>query len=437
MLSRRDWMKLASAGVLGPSVSGWLGNLARAAAAPAGRARACILLWMNGGPSQLDTFDIKTDHPNGGGAKEIATGAPGLKISENLPKVAKFGDKLAVIRSMTTKEGDHGRAAHYLRTGYFPGGGVAYPTLGSLVSKEIGDPDSSLPRFVSISPYRFFNAAAYDSGFLGPMHSPLIVGDGIGFGGGTEYTEVLKVKDLEPPTLRPGEVDSRIDLLGDLEKDYATERPDTPARSHRAAYERAVRLMKSSARKAFDLDEEKPAVRDTYGRNLFGQGCLLARRLVERGVPFVEVSHGGANGGVGWDTHGNNLATCKTLCESLDPAWAALMSDLKERGLLDSTLIVWMGEFGRTPRLNASNGRDHFPNAWSVALAGGGIKGGQAYGATSKDGMEIARDPVTVPDLLATVVKALGIDHEKANMNGHRPIKVVDRGGKPIREIID
>ncbi|MGL4554245.1 MAG: DUF1501 domain-containing protein [Gemmataceae bacterium] len=435
MLSRRDWMTLSAAGVLGPSLSGWLGRLARAAAPPAGRARACVLLWMNGGPSQMDTFDLKPGHANGGGLKEIATRAPGLRVSEHLPTVAKFGDRIAVVRSMTTKEGDHGRAAHYLRTGYFPGG-TAYPTLGSLVSKELGDPESSLPRFVSVAPFRAFNPAAYAPGFLGPMHAPLIVADAVNRGGPAEaYADALRVKDLEPPALRPGEMDSRVGLLDDLERDFSADRPDTPPRSHQAAYARAVRLMRSSARKAFDLDEEKPAVRDAYGRNLFGQGCLLARRLVERGVPFVEVTHAGTNG-IGWDTHQNNLDQVKNLCGTLDPAWGMLMSDLKDRGLLDSTLIVWMGEFGRTPKINPNSGRDHYPNAWSVALAGGGIRGGHAHGATTADGMEVARDPVSVPDFLATVVRALGIDHEKANLSGARPIKLVERGGTPIKGIL-
>jgi hypothetical protein len=434
-------MTLAAAGVLGPSVSGWMGRLAQAAAPPIGRAKACILLWMNGGPSQIDTFDPKPDHANGGGVKAIATSVPGLQISENLPQVAKFGQHLAVVRSMTTKEGDHGRATHYLRTGYFPGGGVAYPTLGSLISKEKGDPESSLPRFVSIAPYRFFNPAAFAPGILGPMHAPLIVGDTLGFGNPgmrTDYTDALKVKDLEAPPHPEGVVDSRVSLLRDLEKDFAIARPDTPGKSHQAAYERAVKLMKSSARKAFNLDEEKAAVRDAYGRNLFGQGCLLARRLVERGVPFVEVNYGGNNNnGFGWDTHGNNNAACKELCGPLDTGWAMLMKDLKERGLLDSTLIVWMGEFGRTPKLNSGNGRDHYPNAWSAVLAGGGVRGGQAYGDTGKDGVEVTKNPVNVPDFLATVMKAMGINPEGENMSGARPIKFVDRGFKPIQAILD
>jgi hypothetical protein len=441
-LSRRDWLSLSAAGVLGVSWSGWLGRLAQAAA-PFRNHKSCILLWMSGGPSQTDTFDPKPGHKNGGPVKDIATSAPGLRISEYLPRIAKFGHKMAVVRSMTSKEGDHGRATHLLRTGYLPLGGIAYPTLGSLVAKENGLEDAALPNFVSIAPFRAFNLAAYDSGFLGPDHAPLIIAEsngGVPGGpGGPSVTELLKVRDLTPT--RPVEVshlDARIDILRDLDRDFAQQHPDTPPRSHRVANERAIKMMKTAAGRAFNLEEEKQAIRDAYGQNLFGQGCLLARRLVERGVPFVEVTLAGVNGGMfGWDTHANNFNAVKGLCDVLDPAWAMLMSDLEQRGLLDSTLIVWMGEFGRTPNINGNNGRDHFPNAWSAVLAGGGIVGGQAVGRTSPDGNKVEERAVTVPDFLATVCKALGMDPEKQNPSGGgRPIRIVEKSGTPIREVL-
>jgi uncharacterized protein (DUF1501 family) len=196
--------------------------------------------------------------------------------------------------------------------------------------------------------------------------------------------------------------------------------------------------MNSDAGKAFRLDDEKDSVRDGYGRNLFGQGCLLARRLVERGVPFVEVTLGGLNGGAfAWDTHVQAFDTIKGLSGVLDAAWATLISDLKDRGLLDTTLIVWMGEFGRTPQINQNAGRDHFPNAWSTVLAGGGIKGGQVIGKTSKDGMAVEERPVAVPDLLATVCGALGVDATKQNRsNVGRPIRIADKDAKPIKEVL-
>ena len=443
MLSRRDWLKLSTAGVWGGCVSGWFESLARAAAAHPARKKSCILLWMNGGPSQLDTFDLKPGHDNGGPFKEIATAAPGLKISEHLPQIAKWGRYLVPIRSMTTREADHGRGTFLMRTGYAPTGPIQYPPLGAIVSHELGRDDSPLPSSVSISPYRFFSPAAFGPGFLGPKHAPLVVGDAASFfnqpGMSPDYDRALKVQDIDlAEGVDKAHAEIRLELLLEMEKEFLARHPGTPALSHKTAYERAVKLMTSDARKAFNLDEEKDTVRDAYGRTLFGQGCLLARRLIERGVPFVEVTLGGVNNNaLGWDTHSNNFEQVAALSGVLDPAWATLMSDLKERGLLDSTLIVWMGEFGRTPRINPGRGRDHWPNSWTTVLAGGGIKAGQAYGETSKDGMEVAKNPVTVADLMATIVKALGIDPEKQlPSNVGRPIRIADKAGQPIKEIV-
>jgi hypothetical protein len=443
-LSRRDLFKLSAAGFAAFSSSGWIERLAADTAKHPERKKAVILLWMNGGPSQTDTFDLKPGHANGGPFKEIQTSAPGLKISEHLPGVAKFGDKMAVIRSMSTKEGDHARGTFLMRCGYLPQGPIQYPTLGSLVSKELGDPEAALPNFVSIAPYRQFSPAAFNSGFLGPAYAPLVVGDALQQvvvqPGQPGYNEnALKVQDLDlPGDVDPKHADARIDILKGMEEEFTRTRPGVPAKSHATAYDRAVRLMKTAAGKAFNLEEEKDSVRDRYGKNLFGQGCLLARRLIERGVPFVEVTHGGLNGGgLGWDTHGDNFNLVKNLCGTLDPAWGALMTDLKERGLLDSTLIVWMGEFGRTPKINGQKGRDHFPNAWSTVLVGGGIKGGQAYGNTGKGGDAVEDKPVSVGDFIATVVKAVGIDPKKQNpSNVQRPIRIADPTAKVIKDIV-
>jgi hypothetical protein len=430
-LDRRHFLRAGAVSVT-YSLSGWLGKLATASAGDPKRKRACILLWMNGGPATIDLWDLKVGHDNGGPFKEIQTSAPGLKIGEHLPGIAKFGDRLAVLRGMSTKEGDHGRASYLMRTGQLPMGAINYPTLGALISKEIGDPRNELPNFVSVAPQRFFNVDAYGSGFLGPQYAPLVVADS-GFGGQPqEVDQQLKVQNLG----RPGDVSAdqaaaRLEMLRDMQEAFAGGHPGPVAASHAAAYDRATRLMQSSAAKAFELSEEKDAVRDKYGRTLFGQGCLLARRLVERNVPFVEVTLGN------WDTHQNNHDLVKGLCGQLDKAWAALMTDLKDRGLLDSTLIVWMGEFGRTPKINNQKGRDHFPNAWSAVLAGGGIKGGQAVGKTSKDGMAVEERPTSTLDLLATVCTALGIDYDKQNMsNVGRPIRIVDRSAKPVTEVV-
>ncbi len=442
-LSRRDWLRLSAAGVTAYSMSGWLETLAADIADHPKRKRACILLWMNGGPSQMDTFDLKPGHVNGGPYKEIKTSAPDLRISEHLPRIARFGDRMAVVRSMSTKEGEHGRATFLMRTGYQPTGPIQYPTLGSLVAKELGDEDAPLPNFVSIGPARFFNGSAYGPGFLGPRYAPLVVGDSNLFVQPQErgYEQALKVKDIDlPGGVDRAHANARIDLLQEMESDFLADHPGVAPLSHKTAYDRAVKLMRTAANKAFNLDEEPPMLRDAYGRNLFGQGCLLARRLVERGVPFVEVSLAGIrdnNSFFNWDSHQRNFDMVRKLSEVLDPAWGTLMSDLKQRGLLDSTLIVWMGEFGRTPRINAGQGRDHFPNAWSTVLAGGGIKGGQAFGKTSADGTKVETRPVSVSDFLSTICLALGIDPLKQNnSNVGRPIRIADKNAQPIKEIL-
>jgi hypothetical protein len=433
-LTRREWMKLSAAGVIGYSMSGWLENLANAAAGHPARKRACILLWMNGGPSQMDTFDLKPGHANGGEYKEIATNVPGMKISEHLPKIAKFGDRMVIVRSMNTKEADHGRATYLMRTGRLPGGPIQYPALGSLVAKELERPDAELPSFVSISPFRFLNSAAYGPGFLGPRYAPLVVGENANFGPPMpgNLDRALKVQDLDlPGGVDPRRAEARVKLLEAMEDDFLASRASATSLSHRTAYHRAVKMMRSAAVKAFDLEDEPAKLRDAYGRNLFGQGCLLARRLVERGVPFVEVTLSN------WDTHGDNFNQVKRLSGTLDAAWATLMQDLKDKGLLDSTLIVWMGEFGRTPKINGGKGRDHWASSWSTVLAGGGLKGGQVVGKTSKDGMAVEERPVSVLDLLGTVGLALGLDITKQNMsNVGRPIRFVDPGAKPIKEVV-
>src|SRR5260370_3376754 len=443
-LSRREALQVSAAGVVGFSMSGWLEALAQENANNPQRRRSCILLWMNGGPSQMDTFDLKPGHANGGPYRETATNVPGIRISEHLPRIARHMDKMAIIRAMNTREGDHGRGSFYLRSGYLPQGPIQYPTLGSLVSKEIGNPDLPLPSFVSIAPYRLFSPAAYSSGFLGPQYAPLMVGEVTNFGfnpqGQDPYDQSLRVQDMRySDDISADQFDSRVNLLQDMEREFVVRHQTVAARSHQTAYERAVRLMRTSARTAFNLSEETSSIRDAYGRNLFGQGCLLARRLVERGVPFVEVTLGAMkNTPAGWDTHGQNFQAVQRLSEILDPAWGTLMDDLRQRDLFDTTTIIWMGEFGRTPRINQGQGRDHYPNAWSTVLAGGGIRGGSVFGRTSADGTTVEDPrPVSVPDFLATACQALGIDHTNQNMsNVRRPIPITDRIAQPIREVL-
>ncbi|WP_417392135.1 DUF1501 domain-containing protein [Gimesia sp.] len=441
-ISRRDYLRLSAMGVLGTGMSGWLRRLAAETADNPQRKRSCILLWMSGGPSQTDTFDLKPQHENGGPFKAIDTDVPGVQISEHLPQLAKVMKHLVPIRSMSTKEGDHTRATYLLRTGYLPSGPLSYPTLGSLLSKELGNTQADLPNFVSIAPNKTLSPNAYGPGFLGPQFAPLVVGEGTGVvqNDAANVDAALKVKNLTLPTgITRRQADERLSILNDLETDFAATHPGTPTSSHRSAYAAAVRMMRSKAIDAFQLDQESDMLRDAYGRNRFGQGCLLARRLIEQGVPFVEVSLNGVEGNntFGWDTHQENFEAVKSLSEVLDPAWGTLMTDLEQRGLLDSTLIVWMGEFGRTPKINQNTGRDHFPAAWTTVLGGGGIRGGQVIGKTSEDGMKVTDQPIVVPDLMATICTALGLDPQQQNMsNIGRPIPLADHGAKPITSIL-
>jgi hypothetical protein len=440
LLTRRDWLQLAAAGALGSSASGWLPALAVDAARDPNRKRACILLWMSGGPSQIDTLDPKPGEPTGGPFQAIATAVPGVRVTELLPNVAGQMKHLALIRSMSTKEADHSRATYHLRTGYVQQEPLQYPSLGALVSKELGRLEAELPAFVSIASRRGLNDGGFGAGFLGADHAPLLIGNS----DADPYVPTPTERALAVPDLKPGaavhsrQAEIRLRLLAEQNGGFAEAYTSPAIAGVHAAYDRAVRLMRSPARAAFDLDDEPVKLREAYGRNLFGQGCLLARRLVERGVPFVEVFLGRVRGAfAGWDTHARNFDSLKALCGVLDPAWGTLLADLNERGLLDSTLIVWMGEFGRTPRVNGNAGRDHYPNAWSVALGGGGIKGGQALGDSGKDGTAVEDRPVSVPDLLASICYALGIDSRKQNLsNIGRPIRIVDKAGQPLREIL-
>ncbi|PAY21542.1 MULTISPECIES: DUF1501 domain-containing protein [Pirellulaceae] len=425
--SRRDLFRIAAASLGGISCSPWLPKLARAAGTKR-PPKACILLWMAGGPSQMETLDPKPGHRNGGPTQAISTAVPGIELSQNLPGLATQMKDVALVRSMKTREGDHGRATQLMMTGYRPMGGMTdYPVLGSLISHRLKPADSPLPGFVSIAPFRFGNLG---SGFLGPDHSPLVVS---GASNDPNTRANLTVENLEVAGGNPDALLERQGLLNMLRQGAPSSSP--AALKHASVYDQAMRMVETRGEGAFELDEEPTELRDAYGRNRFGQGCLLARRLVERGVPFVEVSLDAAAQG-SWDSHVDNFSAVSSMCEVLDPAWSTLLKDLRDRGLLDSTLVVWMGEFGRTPQINPNRGRDHFPDAWSVALAGGSIAGGQVYGKTSADGMEVSDNPVTASDLYATLLEGLGIDSGGDNAMGNRPIPLVDEGGTPIRELL-
>ncbi len=283
---------------------------------------------MNGGPSQTDTFDLKPGHAHGGPFQPIATAVPGISVCEHLPEIARWTDRLAVIRSMSTREGDHGRARDNLRTGYFPQASIQFPVLGSLVSKEFGEPTGDLPNYVSILSRGLFGPGMPPAGFLGPSHAPLIVGRESDAG---DEGRRLTVENLPlAPGISPQEARERLELLHNLERSFLTQRPGAAALGHENALAKAARLMSPGAAKAFALDDEPAPIQQKYGRSQFGQGCLLARRLIERSVPFVEVSLGG------WDTHDDNFNRSRRPRRTLDRAWSALRTTSSERGMLES-----------------------------------------------------------------------------------------------------
>lgn len=415
--TRRDFLKLTAAGVFAPSLSGWLPVLARAAGQSGkGRAKSCILLWMDGGPSHKDTFDLKPDSKGAGEFKPIKTATPGIEICEHLPKLAEVMNCGVLVRGMTTPEGAHARAKYYMHTGYREGqGGVIYPSLGSIVSQQVGKPDGSMPNYVAIS------GRSYGSGFLGPKHQPLLVTD-----------PNRGVQDLRA-AVSAAQMENRVGLLAQMEKAFHREYGAAVITDHTTTYERAVKLMQSKEAKAFDLSAEPASSRAKYGTGRFADGVLMARRLVEVGVPFIEVALGG------WDTHQDNFTRVKNLCGQIDTPMAALIADLRDRGLLDTTLVIWMGEFGRTPNINARGanpGRDHYPRAWSLAMFGGGIKGGQVVGKTDKEGASVVERPTTAQDFLATVCELMGIDYKKQNETpSGRPVYIVEKA-KPFTDLI-
>ena len=417
---RRRFLHMSAAGVGTLAASGWmrvLADNARPNTPPGKKHKSCILLWMDGGPSHKDTFDLKPDSKGAGEFKPIRTAADGIEISEHLPKVAGVMNHGVVVRGMSTPEGAHPRAKYHLHTGYREGqGGLVYPSLGAIAAKEIGDPSAALPNFVSIG------NRSYGAGFLGSKYQPLVVQD-----------PARGVEDLKS-AVSEQKFNARAGLLEQMEKAFYHEYQAGAAVAHQTTVERAVKLMRSKEAKAFDLASEPAKVREAYGGGRFGDGVLMARRLVEIGVPFVEVSLGG------WDTHNDNFTRVKSLSGQVDAALSALVSDLKDRGLLDSTLVVWMGEFGRTPNINTRGdkpGRDHYPKAWSLALFGGGVKGGRVVGKTDKEGATVVDRPVGTGDFLATVCEVIDIDHTKENESGNgRPIRIVDKGNKPFTKEI-
>jgi Protein of unknown function (DUF1501) len=409
--SRRDLLRLAAAGFTSYCAAPWFQVLAARAAEvqKAGvKPKACILLWMIGGPPQTLTWDIKSHSA----IKAIPTNAPGVRISENMPKTAKVMGDVTLLRGMETADSNHGTARYLMHTGFRRGqNGVAHPTLGSIVAKQLGDPDAELPNFISVGSPQF---GGYGAGHLGPKFSPIRVDD-VAHG----------MSDLKPAGSL-AEFDTRMTLLDEMNEAFLNDHVAPSAQAHQVTLGRASRLMHSPKTKAFDLSAEPANVKQEYGTSRLGQSMPLARRLIETGVKFVEIRQGG------WDVHKNTVPQTKKLSEEFDGPYSALIADLKQRGMLDSTLVIAMGEFGRNP----ANGSSHFSRAWTTVLAGGGLKHGRAIGDTGSSGGTVEKHPIAPGDFMATVCKALGIEYTIDWTTGSgRPVPMVAKGATPVAEL--
>ncbi len=393
------------------------------------KVKHCILIWMAGGPSHIDTFDPKPDAPSDvkGEFKPIDTAVPGLKISEVFPKLAKMMDQVTLIRSVTSPEADHDRAAHHLLTGYRPSPALVYPSFGSVISKTLENTRGALPPYVAMPDAPIFAS----SGYLTPAYDPFAVG-------GDANAEGFRVQNLTPPdevTLeRLNRRRGMVKRLDGFARDVAA---TTLVTSRDQFADRAYDLLTSSkAQEAFRIGDETPEMRQAYGRNTFGQSCLMARRLIQAGVSFVTINNRGP-AQLQWDTHAQNFPSIKdTLAPPLDTGLSTLLEDLKRLGLLNETLVIAMGEFGRTPKINANGGRDHHGRANSALMAGAGIPKGAVIGKTDSKGDSPIDRPITPADLAATVYTALGIDpNYQFDTPDGRPVRLVD-GGKVLPELL-
>jgi hypothetical protein len=413
-LHRRDFLRGVSAASVAAGTLSWHDLVTLQAAEINRRGKACIILWMTGGPSHFETFSPKPGHENGGETKAISTSVPGIEVSENFPEMAKVMHHAAIIRSMTSKEGSHPRATYMMHTGYLPNASVKYPSFGSIVAQQIASTELDLPAFVRIGRNTRDGAGG---GILGIEYDPFLL------------TRPGTLPTNAQPATNFDRYDRRLGLLGRLDASYAGSGGKEEVAEHQRLYQKAARMIKSSQMTAFDLEKEPAEVREAYGESDFGSGCLLARRLVETGVPCVEVVH--AN----WDTHFDNFTRVKELAGEVDRPFAYLLTDLHQRGMLENTVVLWTGEFGRTPRINPRTGRDHYPRAFNSVLAGGGIRGGQVIGSTDAGGSTVEERPVGVTDLLQTLCMSLEIDSTLENIapNG-RPIRIVDDGA-PVSEL--
>jgi len=414
--TRRRFMTQAAKSFLGVSVLSSLScSSARAADEKGGTAKRVIYLYMDGGMSHVDSWDPKSGDV-AGPTRTISTSADGVQLGEYLPRTAKQMHHGTIVRSLSSTQGAHEQGNYFMHTSYQLIGTISHPSMGAWLSHFQGAGNPTLPASAYVG-----NASRHPgAGFFPPAHTPLFVNN-----------PEKGLKDIElQKGLPKGLHRSRMMLSNELDAAFAKAfSGQRSVAEHSDSYDGAYKMMESKDLVTFDLTQEKTALRETYGMDPFGQGCLLARRLAERGVRFVEVSlHG-------WDTHKGNFIVTPELCEKLDKGLSALVNDLHERGMLKDTLVVVTTEFGRTPKINASLGRDHYPKAFSAVMFGGGVKGGAIYGATDQTGEAVAADKMSIPDFNATIAYALGLPLDEVVMSSSkRPFKVADKG-KPATKI--
>ncbi|CEF49282.1 unnamed protein product [uncultured bacterium] len=380
--------------------------------------KRCILLWLAGGASQLETWDPKPGAATGGPFRAIPTCVPGVHISELMPEMAKRMKHTCIIRSLNSRDGDHGGGAKLMMRGRRDEANLKYPDLGAVLARELSQSESQVPDYVSF----YFQTegrsmAPGASGFLGARYAPMEL-----------YTSMIPENIRRAETINDLDHQQRGELRDFLSKRFSQGRHTPALGSHNEAYQRVRGLMASE--KLFDVTQEPQKMRDLYGPTMFGEQVLVARRLVEAGVPFVRV------GRAWWDSHGQNFETHQEMVPELDHVMATLLDDLEQRGLLEHTLILTMAEFGRTPSINPSLGRDHFASAWSVSLSGCGIKGGAVHGKTDPTGNRVADGQVGAGEVFATIYSALGINPHKNYYVGARPVPLVDPGIKAIKEVL-
>lgn len=426
--SRRSFLKTTAAGLGGLTLADLLrGRAAAAAAGKPAKQASVILVWKGGGPSHIDMWDLKPDAPAEyrGDFKPIPTNVSGISVSEHLPLSAKQMDKFTILRSVTHPDAGHESASHWLLTGYKPTNDIPsqeMPSYGSIVSKQIGPRQAGLPAYIAAPSA----PRSSEAGYLGVPYNPFAVGS-------DPNSDNFSVRNLSLPNgVTLERLEKRRKLLSDIDtarrEADATGLMDGLDSFTRKAFEM---VTSPAARTAFDIAKEDTKTREMYGRNTVGQSMLLARRLVEAGVTFVTVNAGG------WDTHANNFEGLKkSKLPQFDQAWAALMQDLHDRGMMKDTLVLVWGEFGRTPRVNKDAGRDHWPGAQSVLVAGGGLKMGQAVGVTDAKAEYPKDRPLSPEDVLSTMYDVLGIDQNVEFLNeASRPLKILN-GGSPIKELV-